>query len=360
MLASEALVQGQAYIISSINVDPSELITANQKYSLVPQVVVYDGTTEYVGSVTKFTGCHNGKLYDESVQVGNCFLGGLATTTSDGLMSAADKAKLDEIDTSSLIKYKNFGNSVYGADLTANQGAGVVMKDESTGTNWNIHMHGDQLRLWNGSTEKVLLESGSTVNYANSSGSSNYANRVWTQSHNGSWYINSNWNGTYFVTNARENGGSELPISVGNADTVDGYHADALISTILNRMYPVNSIYFSASATNPYYTFGFGSWELVGTKLAVSEHVFGNGYGLGMHSVDGNGNTFLGVMTGGFSYENVRGPIGLALGASTSTQQANGNYRSIGVATKADLGSNLHYSGLVVDTATIYSWKRTG
>lgn len=94
---------------------------------------------------------------------------------------------------------------------------------------------------------------------------------------------------------------------------------------------------------------------MIGTKLAVSEHVFGNGYGLGMHSVDGNGNTFLGVMTGGFEYENVRGPIGLALGASTSTQRANGNYRSIGVATKADLGSNLHYSGLVVDTATIYS-----
>ena len=100
MSAAEALVQGQAYIISSINVDPSELITANQKYSLVTQVVVYDGTTEYVGSVAKFTGCHNGKLYDESVQVGNCFLGGLATTDSDGLMSKEDKAKLDGINPS--------------------------------------------------------------------------------------------------------------------------------------------------------------------------------------------------------------------------------------------------------------------
>lgn len=225
-VSAEALVQGQAYIISSINVDPSELITANQKYSLVPQVVVYDGTTEYVGSVTKFTGCHNGKLYDESVQVGNCFLGGLATTDSDGLMSKEDKAKLDGITVDKLITSDNIGSQTVERSNSSFKSERLLINGATTEGIFNWSGQGGQPTwLWgsnDGTNMYVWNPSNFSVNYANSAG---YANRVWTQSHNGSWYINSNWNGTYFVTNARENGGGELPISVGNADTVDGYHA---------------------------------------------------------------------------------------------------------------------------------------
>ena len=50
-------------------------------------------------------------------------------------------------------------------------------------------------------------------------GSADYANKVWTQSHNGSWYINSNWDGTYFQTDCKEiSSGSTLPINVARAN----------------------------------------------------------------------------------------------------------------------------------------------
>lgn len=49
-----------------------------------------------------------------------------------------------------------------GVDVTGIQGAGVLLKDEITRTVWNVHTHGDNLRLYNGSTEKVLSENGHT------------------------------------------------------------------------------------------------------------------------------------------------------------------------------------------------------
>ena len=86
-------------------------------------------------------------------------------------------------------------------------------------------------------------------------GTSTYANYVWATSHKGSWYQNSQWDGTYFQTNYKNgdnvlpmrvnNAGyadsagsansvawsnvsgrpSSLPANGGNSDTVDGFHA---------------------------------------------------------------------------------------------------------------------------------------
>ena len=44
-----------------------------------------------------------------------------------------------------------------------------------------------------------------------------------------------------------------------NADTVDGYHA----SDLLDKIYPVGSIYMSMSATNPATLFGVGTWQRI-------------------------------------------------------------------------------------------------
>ncbi len=50
------------------------------------------------------------------------------------------------------------------------------------------------------------------------------------------------------------------PISIsGNADKLDGYHANDL----LNKIYPVGSIYMSMSATNPATLFGVGTWARI-------------------------------------------------------------------------------------------------
>ena len=45
-------------------------------------------------------------------------------------------------------------------DLADVQGAGINLKDESTGTIWHLHSHGDRVRLYNGSTELTFLVGG--------------------------------------------------------------------------------------------------------------------------------------------------------------------------------------------------------
>jgi hypothetical protein len=37
-----------------------------------------------------------------------------------------------------------------------NNGNGIWLKDETTGTNWQVHSHGDVLRMWNGSVETIV------------------------------------------------------------------------------------------------------------------------------------------------------------------------------------------------------------
>lgn len=49
-------------------------------------------------------------------------------------------------------------------------------------------------------------------------GNADYAKKVWTQSHPNEWYINSNWDGTYFQTNCKADSGSILGINVTRAD----------------------------------------------------------------------------------------------------------------------------------------------
>lgn len=68
------------------------------------------------------------------------------------------------------------GGNITGSDITAGsqiyltaQGAGVYMKDETTATQWHVHMHGDRLRLYDGTTEQVLLSAGDVVHVENSS-----------------------------------------------------------------------------------------------------------------------------------------------------------------------------------------------
>lgn len=98
---AEELKKDYAYIISSINVKPSETIESGKEYSLVPQVVVYEEGKEYVGSVTPFTGCHGGKRYDNGEPVGNCLIGVInslnSTSTTDALSAYQGKILNDKI-----------------------------------------------------------------------------------------------------------------------------------------------------------------------------------------------------------------------------------------------------------------------
>ncbi len=145
-------------------------------------------------------------------------------------------------------------------------------------------------------------------------------------------------------TTAREQAISTLEEAISNIPS---------ISPLIT--YPIGSVYFSVDNTNPSTLFG-GTWELIGSKLAIGENVFGNGKALGITD---------GTYTGGFKEHSggdantsaLSGGYGVNVGASIGgTKLTKG---AIGVVTKATAGGTPSNSGLIIDTETIYSWKRT-
>lgn len=101
VVSAETLTAGKAYIVSSINVNASQTIQSGQSYSLVPQVIVATGNENYVGSVSTFTGCFNGKRYEAGVEKGNCLTSVVnnltSTSTTDALSAAQGKILNDKI-----------------------------------------------------------------------------------------------------------------------------------------------------------------------------------------------------------------------------------------------------------------------
>ena len=122
--------------------------------------------------------------------------------------------------------------------------------------------------------------------------------------------------------------------------------------------YPIGSVYFSVNDTNPSTILGGGTWELIGSKLAVRENVLGNGYSLGLT----NGNTLVSLGSKhdeNWGYDLQAGhTIGTTLPSGGFSNASDYQAQYIGIPTKSQLGDNPQYSGLIVDTETIYSWKR--
>lgn len=121
------------------------------------------------------------------------------TQSAHGLMTAADKKKLDGI-ASGATKV---------TDSTV-AGWGYKKTDTNTwrplGTTADTACAGNDSRL-------------SNARPANG-GTATYANYVYATSHQGSWYQNSQWDGTYFQTNYK-NGDNVLPMKVGYAGYAD-------------------------------------------------------------------------------------------------------------------------------------------
>ena len=95
------LESGKAYIVSSININSSGNVETGKSYSLVPQVIVATGSENYVGSVTMFTGCYNGKRYEEGVYKSDCSMGVVdslvSTSTTDSLSANQGKVINDKV-----------------------------------------------------------------------------------------------------------------------------------------------------------------------------------------------------------------------------------------------------------------------
>lgn len=107
---AETPVKGNAYIISSMNVNAANEIQKGQTYSLVPKVVVYNGE-DYVGSVTPYTGCIDSNHYTNGVlDTGwKCMVGlvnDLTTGGADKALSAEQGKVLNEKFYRNVIKPK--------------------------------------------------------------------------------------------------------------------------------------------------------------------------------------------------------------------------------------------------------------
>lgn len=140
-----------------------------------------------------------------------------------------------------------------------------------------------------------------------------------------------------------------------NADLLDNQPASYYLNPLI--AYPIGSVYFSVNDTNPSTILGGGTWELIGSKLAVRENVVGNGYGLAITNGNGNCNITVNdnfIFQPGYS-SNFPKYAGDSHISGTTLPNTN---KYIGVPTKAQLGEHPEYSGLIVDTETIYSWKR--
>lgn len=106
---AETLKAGNAYIVSSINKNLSENIGEGEKFSLVPQVVIAEGNERYIGSVSTFTGCYDGKRYEDGESKGNCLTGVInsldSDSTTDGLSAYQGKVlngKIEELEKKTL------------------------------------------------------------------------------------------------------------------------------------------------------------------------------------------------------------------------------------------------------------------
>lgn len=89
-------------------------------------------------------------------------------------------------------------------------------------------------------------------------GTSTYANYVYATSHQGSWYQNSQWDGTYFQTNYK-NGDSVLPMKVNNAGYADsaGSASSVAWSNVSGRpsSMPASDVYpWAKASSKPSYT----------------------------------------------------------------------------------------------------------
>lgn len=88
------LIKDHAYVISAIGLSGSgtvnyisgdSTISENGTYKLAPQVIVYDGTTKFVGTATNFTGCFNDIKYVDSRPSGGCGILKVENITSENI-----------------------------------------------------------------------------------------------------------------------------------------------------------------------------------------------------------------------------------------------------------------------------------
>ena len=149
-----------------------------------------------------------------------------------------------------------------------------------------------------------------------------------------------------------------------NADQLQGYTISTLVSVlkadIVDALFPVDSVYMTYTNTNPSMTLG-GTWELVSSVALASEHVFGNGKTLSVN--DTTGNFGLGRAKGSSGSYGISAQTNFYGGSPgaewSATFSTTGTPKAIGLITKTQAGNSPQNTGVIADTITLYTWKRT-
>lgn len=145
-----------------------------------------------------------------------------------------------------------------------------------------------------------------------------------------------------------------IKVGSGLSVTSDGTLTSSSLD--ISSIFPVGSVYMTSTNTNPGTFLSGTRWSLVSSVALSSNHIFGNGKGLGL--TNGSTNGVLVKTTGNGYMSSMGGSLGNNVGVTTATVDNTGQ-GVLGVPTKTQLGSNTSYSGLVADTITLYTWKRT-
>lgn len=97
------------------------------------------------------------------------------------------------------------------------------------------------------------------------------------------------------------------------------------------------------------------SWSLLSSVALASENVFGNGYNLALT----NGTNLVGLnTTGGLTKQGISfGVLSPALSGGSGSDITSS--QGIGIPKKTQVSNNPEYTGIVVDTITVYMWERT-
>lgn len=130
------------------------------------------------------------------------------------------------------------------------------------------------------------------------------------------------------------------------------------MNELLRRIYPIGSVYLNINNVNPSTFITGTTWELISSVGLASEHIFGNGYALGIT----DGQTTKGMAsvayTGG---QNNLSHITTAYGQTlpnlnnSPSGWTSGSGSYIGIPTKTQAGANPENSGIVADTITLYT-----
>lgn len=177
-----------------------------------------------------------------------------------------------------------FGGPIQSGSDNSNghNGYRIGLRDRAD-TNWVhfLHMWDDGNLTWTGKVTATNGFAGNVAGNSTTATTSSWANNLWTTSHNGSWYFESNWDGSYFQTQCRDSGSGRLPINVARAnsaptngwDTIWGWGGATSTFSMGRSVSGAKEIMVAAGSTSTWtgWSYGVGAGDSVDMFLSTDD-----------------------------------------------------------------------------------------